>query len=402
MFACVDCANPHTLRSGDKMKLNKVPLKNVCDISMGQSPAGEFYNENNEGYPMIAGAGDFCELYPLAKKYTTEANKLSKIDDIILCIRATIGDINWSDKIYCLGRGVAGLTPKKEKLDSHYLWHFLISDKNTLFSKATGSTFKQVSKNHIEEWEIPLPDLPTQTQIAKILDKSTALIAKRKAQIAELDVLVQSVFLEMFGDPIKNPKGWETKSLSEICDVSSSKRIFEKEYVSDGIPFYRTKEIVELSKGKRISTELFISKERYEELKEKFTIPEKGHLLISAVGTIGAIWIVDDKQPFYFKDGNLLWVKPICELSSIYLKLSLEFFIEKYKLSMPKGTAYSALTIEKLKSVRVLFPELNLQTQFAQIVEKIQTQKSQLQQSLAELEMQHQALMQRAFRGELV
>src|SRR5690606_38523782 len=145
---------------------------------MGQAPVGSSYNENGEGLALIAGAGDFGQTTPEPKKYTTEASTISKVDDLILCIRATTGDLNWSDKEYCLGRGVAGLRPISHMLDKNYLWHFIGANKNQLSAKGTGSTFKQVSRSHIAEWEIPLPPLPEQKRIAAILDKADAIRRK--------------------------------------------------------------------------------------------------------------------------------------------------------------------------------------------------------------------------------
>ncbi|MBD2150750.1 N-6 DNA methylase [Pseudanabaena sp. FACHB-1277] len=97
--------------------------------------------------------------------------------------------------------------------------------------------------------------------------------------------------------------------LGDVSEVTSSKRILAEEYVPSGIPFYRTKEIVELSKGHEITLELFISEERFQSIKSRFGSPAKGDLLISAVGTIGISWIVSDDREFYFKDGNLIWVR---------------------------------------------------------------------------------------------
>jgi type I restriction enzyme S subunit len=165
----------------------------------------------------------------------------------------------------------------------------------------------------------------------------------------------------MFGNPLLDDGSYRKVPLSTIANVGSSKRIFEKEYVSDGIPFYRTKEIVELSKGNKISTELFISKKRFDEIKCKYGVPAKGDLLISAVGTIGTIWIVDGKNDFYFKDGNLLRVEASCDFNSIYMKILLEILIGAYKLEMSSGTAYAALTISALKGMMVYNPSIHLQ-----------------------------------------
>ena len=196
--------------------MQAVPLNEICEITMGQAPSGLSYNENGKGYALLAGAGDFGELTPEPKKYTTEAGKISKQGDLILCIRATIGDLNWSDKEYCLGRGVAGLRPIKNKLDSTYLWYFIKANKVELSSKGTGSTFKQVNSTHIKEWKIPLPPLTEQKRIATILDKADAIRRKRQQAIQLADEFLRSVFLDMFGDPVTNPKGWEIKSLAEF------------------------------------------------------------------------------------------------------------------------------------------------------------------------------------------
>jgi len=165
---------------------------------MGQAPSGEAYNSDQEGWPLIAGAGDFGEQYPAAKKFTTEASKLSQRGDIILGIRATIGEKVLSDGTYCLGRGVAGLRAHPN-LAPNYLWHWLSHIRPFLASKAKGATFKQVNRQDIGELEIQLPPLAEQRRIAEILDRAEALRAKRRAALAQLDTLTQAIFLALFG-----------------------------------------------------------------------------------------------------------------------------------------------------------------------------------------------------------
>src|SRR5260221_12966423 len=105
--------------------MKPMALSQVCHIEMGQAPDGSSYNAKGDGWPLLAGAGDLGPHYPIPSKFTTEPSKISATDDIILCIRATIGDLNWSDRSCCLGRGVAGLRPKNGKLDRRFLWHWL-------------------------------------------------------------------------------------------------------------------------------------------------------------------------------------------------------------------------------------------------------------------------------------
>ena len=113
-------------------------LSEVCNISMGQAPKGTSYNTAERGYPLIAGAGDFGDLAPVPTKHTDAPTKLSQPGDIVLCIRATIGDRNWSDREYCLGRGVAGLRAKKVALSQAYLWHWLDHAAPVLSAKGRG------------------------------------------------------------------------------------------------------------------------------------------------------------------------------------------------------------------------------------------------------------------------
>ena len=102
---------------------------------------------------------------------------------------------------------------------------------------------------------------------------------------------------------------WEKKQLDECCEITSSKRIFYSEYTDFGIPFYRSKEIIESSQGQTISEPLYITEEKYNEIKTKFGVPKAGDMLLTSVGTIGIPYIVKDTDCFYFKDGNLTWFK---------------------------------------------------------------------------------------------
>ena len=284
-----------------------------------------------------------------------------------------------------------------DKIYNRYLYHFLKDKTAYLNSLGRGATFKEISKSIVENIEIPLPPLDEQRKIAAVLDKVRDLIAKRRQQLDKLDELVKSRFVELFGDPLVDDGRYPKRALGALAEVGSSKRIFEKEYVAEGVPFYRTKEIVELSKGNRITTELFITRERYDEIRDEYGVPQKGDLLISAVGTIGVIWIVDGQNDFYFKDGNLLRVAATERFAPTYLKHLLESLIGAYKQEMSSGTAYAALTISALKEMQVYEVPLAEQEQFAAFVEQTDKSKLAVQQGLQELEILKKSLMQEYF-----
>jgi type I restriction enzyme M protein len=213
----------------------------------------------------------------------------------------------------------------------------------------------------LKEKQIPLPPLSVQEEIIaeiegyqKIIDGAKAVVTNYKPKI---DI-----------DP-----EWEMVELGHVCDITSSRRIFKDEYVDEGVPFYRTKEIVELSRGLTPSLELFISQERYTEIKEKNDIPKPGDILVSAVGTLGVSWIVNHSKPFYFKDGNLVWIKDIKEdVESIYLKLVLDIFIPNQIHILSAGAAYQALTIVKLKQLEIPIPDIETQRQIVAQIENEQ------------------------------
>jgi len=203
----------------------------------------------------------------------------------------------------------------------------------------------------------------------------------------------------------KLPKDWKWCKLNEVAEITSSKRIFQSDYVSEGIPFYRTKEIKELSEGKDLTIDLFISHEKYNEIKSKFVLPKIGDVLLSAVGTIGISYIVKTDKPFYFKDGNLMWFRNLSELDSLFLSYGLTNFIRYSNNAKTSGSAYSALTIETMKNFHFPLPPLKTQQQ---IVSKIEELFSELDKGVEDLKKAQQQLktfrqsvLKWAFEGRL-
>lgn len=161
---------------------------------------------------------------------------------------------------------------------------------------------------------------------------------------------------------------WKKIKLSDICCITSSKRIFAKEYQKSGIPFYRGKEIIEKHNGNSVSTELFISRERYEEIKSKFDVPRKGDILLSSVGTLGVSWLVDEDE-FYFKDGNLTWLRSNDKTTPQFLYLWLNSSEAQDQIDMMCiGSTQKALTIETLNKFDVSLPDKNTQKKICNII----------------------------------
>lgn len=269
-----------------------------------------------------------------------------------------------------------------------YIFYYVVSNKFTAYLEklTNGANYPAVKETDVRKALIPIPPKPTQLSIVSELDKLNELIRIKKEQLKDYNTLAQSIFYEMFGDPVVNEKGWEVMSLGDICEITSSKRVFANEYVDMGVPFYRSKEVIEKSKQLPISVELYISESHYDKIKSSFGVPQIGDILVTAVGTIGKIWVVDTNEPFYFKDGNLVWLRKIKGVHSEYFRYSLFYLIDEYKKVNANGAAYNALTIAKLKLMLCPLPPLSLQQSFAHKIEQIERQKAAVQRTIKDLE----------------
>lgn len=172
---------------------------------------------------------------------------------------------------------------------------------------------------------------------------------------------------------------WKTYKLGNLVEITSSKRIMRSEYLSKGVPFFRSKEIIELNNGSDISTELFISNNKYEEIKNKFGVPQKGDMLLTSVGTLGIPYLVQERDKFYFKDGNLTWFRNFKnELNSKFLFYWISSQIGEKKIAeITIGSTQKALTIIGLKSLDIDIPPIDLQLKIVSILDSL-SQKIQL------------------------
>lgn len=165
---------------------------------------------------------------------------------------------------------------------------------------------------------------------------------------------------------------WKEVCLGDVCEISSSKRIYASDYVEKGIPFYRSKEIIEAFNGKKISLALFIDVNKYKKIKDKYGVPEVNDILLTSVGTIGIPFIVKNTKPFYFKDGNLIWLKTSKALASVDPKFLYSFITSDFgkgKLdSVLIGSSQKALTISGLNNLKINLPPLLTQQKIANIL----------------------------------
>ena len=326
---------------------------------------------------------------------------------ILLGINGTIGNVALYNNEKCiLGKSSAYLNINDD-FDKNFVRYVLTNEhfQNYIKNNASGTTIKNVGLGLLREYEFLAPEDKTeQFKIAQILSSLDDKIELNIQMNQTLEAMAQAIFKEWCCvDEGIIPEGWVWKKLSDIADVSSSKRIFREEYTVTGVPFYRGKEITQLSKGEAISTELFISEERYYDIKEKFGIPLIGDILITSVGTIGSIWIVDNDLPFYFKDGNVTWVNEyLTEIKGefIYQWLKTKEAKEQIK-SITIGSTQEALTISALKGLNILIPNNETVTKVGYLLKEINSRRVNNIIQIQTLTQTRDTLLPKLMRGKI-
>lgn len=273
-----------------------------------------------------------------------------------------------------------------EGVDSRFILYYLYFLKQTGILDGRygkGVTIKHLVKSSLLSIPVPVPPIDEQQRIVFELDLLTDIIDKKNAQLRDLDTLAQSIFYEMFGDPSLNEKGWPVKNISDLFDVGSSKRVFESEWRDSGVPFYRAREIVRLSKGLPLEDPIFIEEALFSAYKEKYGIPAAGDIMVTGVGTLGVCYLVKEEDRFYFKDGNTLWFKDKHIANSRFIKdqYSTEFVKDQIK-GNSHGATVGTYTIVNAKKTRVICPPVELQDEYVEKVQVIDEQKQLIEDSI--------------------
>ena len=256
-------------------------------------------------------------------------------------------------------------------ISTAYFGHYFQSAtyRKTISGKAAGANINNIRNEDLDELQIPLPPLAIQRRIAAKLDRLCDIVAKRKNQLSQLNQLVKSRFVEMFGDEKRFP----SVTVGDVFTVKGPKRIHKEEWTSEGVPFYRVSNFSDLLEGRETTSDNFISRSRFEELKSDEQVPVAGDVLVTARGTLGRCYVVEPHDEFYFQDGMITWLADRSE------RITLPYFLQAVQSQTFKrqyegkssGTTVAYMTIGQLAKYRLPLPPLALQREFAAFVEKV-------------------------------
>ncbi len=341
------------------------------------------------------------------KEYLDSCKEFSlKENDVLIAMSgATTGKLALVKQkdLPCLLNQRVGLISisNHQNLNAKYLFYFLAKGdlRKQVLKLAGGSAQPNISPAQIMSFYIPLPPLPSQKQIAEILEKADKAKQKRKEANKLTDEFLQSVFIEMFGDPVKNPKGWEKKNLEEICNKITDGEHLNPIIVKTGKYMITAMDVRE--DGVDFSRNNFVSESDFNKFIRKCN-PEKNDLLLVSRGaTIGRCCVVNSDKKFCLM-GSVILIKPKSIAPTYLLFLFREKNFLKYLLKLSPASAQQAIYIANIKTLNIPIPPLPLQKRFAEIVNKTEALKEKQKQSEQELENLFQSLMQKAFKGEML
>ena len=285
-----------------------------------------------------------------------------------------------------------------------YLHHQGFVDK--VLAKCTGSSYPAINSSDLSEILIEIPDFTEQQKIASCLSSIDELIQAQSQKLETLKTHKKGLMQQLFpaeGETVPKLRfeefwddgEWEEKVLSEIAELTSSKRVHLADYVPYGIPFFRGKEISLFKKGEIPDDILYISEEHYEDIRNKYDVPKIGDILITAVGTLGNIYCVRNDEKFYFKDGNLIWLKNI-SIDSLFLEILLDVNKDKV-LASAIGSSQKALTMAALNKLEFKIPKTPEQQKIADCLSSLDELIAAQSQKLEMLKVHKKGLMQGLF-----
>lgn len=345
------------------MKFKTVKLGDFVTITMGQSPKSEFYNTNGNGMPFLQGNRTFGLKYPNFDTYTTKVTKEAKAGDVIMSVRAPVGDLNITPVNMCLGRGVCSLRANNN--NQNFLFYLMKYYMPLLLNKESGTVFGSVNKNDINNLEINLPPLETQKKIASILSALDDKIELNNKINENLEMQAQAIFKSWFVDfePFGGvmPEDWNSDVLGSFIEIKrgGSPRPIQ-DFISDtGLRWLKISDVTSLN-----TPYVLKIKEHIKETGLKKTVLLKaGSLVLSNSATPGIPKILDVDSCIH--DGWLYF--PHSDLSNEFLYLLFKY-IRNDLVQLGNGSVFTNLKTDILRQFNFNMPTKNVLNSFQKII----------------------------------
>lgn len=379
----------------------RVKLNDLCEVKAGGTPSRsekQFWDKGTIPWVKIS---DFDgKLLKYTTEYITEdglnnsSAKLIKKGSILYTIFATLGEVCILDIDATTNQAIAGITIKDDRVELEYLYYFLKSLKSHVNSLGRGVAQNNINLSILRDFDIPLPSKEKQIEISQTLEKTYRIIINRQQQLIEYDQLIKSRFIEMFGDPILNPKGWDMEYLGNICDVRDGTHDSPK-YVTDGFPLVTSKNV---SSGYiDFSSVNMISEEDLTAINKRSKV-DNGDIIMPMIGTVGNPILVSTEKIFAIKNVALIKFKEKSLVNNVYIKAVLESeYFENAVSKNKRGGTQKFIALGDIRKFLIQVPKLDHQNEFMSFVQHVDKLKFTVQRSLDETQILFDSLMQEYF-----
>jgi type I restriction enzyme, S subunit len=388
-----------------------VKAQDVMDIRDGTHDSPQY---QSSGIPLVTsknlvdGQIDFSTCSLISQNDHELISKRSAVcdGDILYAMIGTIGNPVIVKKEYDFSiKNVALFKFNSDRAFNKYIYHFLNTDiaKRQFEKNSRGGTQKFVSLGNIRNLKIPLPPLEEQKRIAAVLDKADTLRRKRERAITLTDDLLRSVFLDMFGDPVTNPKGWEMKKFAKFADLINGDRSKNypsgKDIVKNGVLFLNTKNII--NNQLDLSETSYITEEKFHSLTQGAL--KRNDIVITLRGSLGSSCVFDSAFETGFINAQMMIIRVKSEqISEKYVHSVLTFpTFKKMLKEMGSGSAVPQLTASQIKELEIPIPSSDLWNHYKEVEQKIRQRTKSLVNQKNVIDSLFSSLTQRAFRGEL-
>ncbi|OUN19223.1 restriction endonuclease subunit S [Pseudoflavonifractor sp. An85] len=373
-------------------------LGDICKFQSGGTPSKsnpDFFGGNIPWITTVALNGGIINSTNAVEWITDKAiqesaAKIVPQDSIMIGTRVGIGKVAINSGPMSTSQDVISLLDiDTASWDKAFLCKFIIAKNDFLLSQARGATIKGIKIDTLSNLQVPDISLEEQRRIATLLDKVSDLIAKRRAQLDKLDLLVKAKFVEMFQEENRR------KTISDICSIITDGTHQPPKFVPEGIPFLFVSNVI--SNEITYETEKYISQETYDELIKRTPI-EPGDILLSTVGSYGHPAIVKDNKKFLFQR-HIAYLKPNHDMvCSQYLHSALlSYDVQRQIEEKVKGVAQKTLNLSEVRKISLPVPTMDVQLDFCKYVEKVNEEKANMKLSFENLETLKKALMQQYF-----
>lgn len=387
----------------------KYKLKDLGMVSTGNTPSKSneaFYDSEDIGFVKPEALSD-CKVTEtiIATEYVSEeARSKARIVGegavFVTCI-GSIGKIGLADREFAFNQQINSIKPN-EKVLSKYLAYCLLYNKKALQAIANAPVVPIINKSQFEDFEIDIEeDIDAQKRIVEILDKLNSVILSREIELQELDNLIKSRFVEMFGNPISNPMNIRTKPMTELCDIIDGDRgknyPTAEEFLDEGYCLFLNAKNV-TSTGFNFENCMFVTQEKDEVLRKGKL--QRGDVVLTTRGTIGNMAFFTDDIPYEhvrINSGMVILRMNRDEIDEVYFMEQFKMQLADIKEKIASGSAQPQLPISTMNKIHVMLPNVEKQKQFAHFVEQVDKLKFKVQKSLKETQVLMDSLMQQYF-----